>query len=212
MNLQSSNEYLESKLGNEPQVRYLKRFIDDDRMGNSACQNRQTLSRCVSILDRNGAGWFQRPASSELSSWSALPNSDGQAIILEYLDPETIKGLMLEFSLAPEFFQTHLAGCEQHHTGTWKTSNLTTAPCLRSSRRLAGFFSTDYRRTYEVPEKRSIAIFDYTRKQRCSLLRSFHLTEGSTVLFQHERYSVAWFAGNPRRPGWCRILIAHWVD
>ena len=187
-------------------MKYLKRFLTNDHLGNSACYNRQTLSRSAVVLDRIGARWIQRTASSDLNSWSALPHSDGQAIILEYLDAEAITGLMLEFSLAPEFFKTHLAGCEQHHSGEWAPSDLTSAPCLRSSRQVANFFSIDYRRPYEAPEKSNIATFDHTRKQRCSLLRSFHLTEGSTVLFQHERYSVAWFAGDSSRPGQCGKL------
>lgn len=201
MSLQTANEGIKSKIGHESQLRYLRRFIEDDRLGNSACQNRQTLSRSISVWDRNGAGWVERPASSNVSAWSALPNSSGQAIILEYLDSEAIKGLMLEFPLAPEFFQTHLAGCEGHRTGRWTTSDLTTAPCLRSSRQHGNFLNIDYRRPYEVPEKSNIELFDYARKQRCSLLRSFHLTEGATVLFQHERFTVAWFKGDTRRPG-----------
>lgn len=201
MTLQSSNENLESRLGHNSQMIFLKRFIEHGHLGNSACYNRQTLSRSVTVLDRTGASWTQRTASSEQSFWSALPNSDGQAIILEYLDAEAIKGLMLEFSLAPEFFKTHLAGCEQHYTGSWAPSDMTTAPCLRSSGQVASFFSIDYRRPYDAPERLSTEIFDHTRIQRCSLLRSFHIAERSTVLFQHERYSVAWFAGDSRRPG-----------
>ena len=201
MTLQDSNESLETKLGRDPQMKYLKGFIENGHLGNSACYNRQTLSRSVVILDRIGASWTRRTAFSEPNFWSALPNSDGQAIILDYLDPEAIKGLMAEFSLAPEFFKTHLASCEQHYTGSWAPSNLTTAPCLRSSGQVAGFFSIGYRRPYETPDGSNVAIFDHARKQHCSLLRSFHITEGSTVLFQHEVYSVAWFAGNSRRPG-----------
>lgn len=201
MTSQDSKEILESKLRHDPQMKYLKKFIENSHLGNSACYKRQTLSRSVMILDRIGASWTQRSASSEQDFWSALPNSDGQAIILDYLDPEVIKELIVEFSLAPEFFKTHLAGCEQHYTGSWAPSNLTTAPCLRSSGQLAGFFSIGYRRPYNTPERSNVEIFDHARKQHCSLLRSFHMIEGSKVLFQHEVYSVAWFAGDSRRPG-----------
>ena len=201
MTLQSSNESLENKLGHNPQMKYLKRFIEQGHLGNRACYNRQTLSRSVVILDRIGARWTERTVPSEQNIWSALPNSDGQAIILDYLDPDVIKGLMVEFSIAPEFFKTHLAGCEQHYTGSWAPSNLTTAPCLRSSGQVAGFFSIGYRRPYDMSEQSNVKIFDHARKQRCSLLRSFHITEGSMVLFQHEVYSLTWFAGDSRRPG-----------
>lgn len=201
MNSQSLNESLERKLGRDPQMKYLKRFIENGHLGNSACYNRQTLSRSVMIMDRIDGSWTQRTASSEQNLWSALPKSDGQAIILDYLDPEAIKVLMAEFSLAPEFFKTHLAGCEQHYTGSWAPSHLTTAPCLRSSGQVSGFFSVAYRRPYDLAEGLNVEIFDHARKQRCSLLRSFHKTEGSAVLFQHEVYSVAWFAGDSKRPG-----------
>ena len=201
MTSQYSKGNLENTLCHDTQMKYLKRFVEDDRLGNSACYDRQTLSRSMIVMDRIGARWTQRTPSSEPSLWSALPGSSGQAVIVDYLDAELIRGLMLEFSLAPELFKTHLAGCEQHHTGEWAPSDLTTPPCLRSTQKVASFFSIDYRRPYEAPEGLNKATFDHARKQRCSLLRSFHLTDGSTVLFQHERYSVAWSAGKSSRPG-----------
>ena len=206
MTSQNSQESLDSKLSRDPQMKYLQRFIENGHLGNSACYDRQTLSRSVVILDKIGHSWTRRTttfSSAAPNFWSALPDSDGQAIILDYLDPEAITGLMAEFSLAPEFFKTHLGSCEQHYTGWWAPSDLTTAPCLRSSGQVAGFFSVGYRRPYDIPEGSNVRNFDHARKQQCSLLRSFHKTEGSTVLFHHEVYSVAWFAGNSRRPGLC---------
>lgn len=207
MTSQTPDESLESKLARDPQMKYLKRFIENGHLGNSACYDRQTLSRSVVILDKIGQSWIRRTTFSAPNFWSALPNSDGQAVILDYLDPEAIRGLMAEFSLAPEFFKSHLGSCEQHYRGGWAPSKLTTAPCLRSSGQAAGFFSIGYRRPYDILEGSNVASFDHARIQHCSLLRSFHKTEGSTVLFHHEVYSVAWFAGNSRRPGLCEQSV-----
>lgn len=173
--------------------------MTNDRLGNSVCRDRSTIARAVVVLDRIGNVWVERSKTSTLEFWKPLLNADGQAIILNHLNSEAIEGLGQEFSLGPEFFQSHLAGSEQHHTGDWATSDLTAAPCLRSSRRQANFFTIDYRRTYDVSSPSKMAIFDHARKQRCSLLRSFHLTKDSDILFHHERFSVAWFTGNSHR-------------
>lgn len=212
MTSHNSDESLESKLGRDPQMKYLSRFIENGQWGNNACDDRQTLSRYVVVLDRFGGRSWTRRTSATLSEpnsnfWSALPHSDGQAIILDYLDPEAIKGLMAEFSLPPEFFKSHLGSSEQHFAGWWAPSDLTTAPCLRSAGQAGGFFSVGYRRPYDILDGSDVEVFDHARRQRCSLLRSFHKTDGSPVLFQHEMYSVAWFAGNSRRPGWCQQIV-----
>lgn len=190
---------IRSKLRQEPQLKYLESFVTNDRLGNSVCRDRSTIARSVVVLDRIGNAWIERSNASTLEFWKPVPNASGQAIVLNYLDSEAIEGLGQEFSLGPEFFQTHLAGSEQHHTGDWATSDLTAPPCLRSSRRRANFFTIDFRRTYDVSNLSKMAIFNHARKQRCSLLRSFHLTKDSEVLFHHERCSVAWFVGNTKR-------------
>lgn len=188
-----------SQLRRKPQLRYLESFITNNLLGNSVCQDRRTLAQSIIVLDRVGEVWLERARPSTLRFWEELPNSSGQAIILDFLDSESIEKLGQEFSLDPHFFQSHLAGCEQHHSGDWAISDLTAALCLRSSRQKGNFITIDYRRPYNVSNSSKLENFNYNRKQRCSLLRSFHLTLGSNVLFHHERYSVAWFAGNSRR-------------
>lgn len=200
----SSSTYkndIRSRLRNEPHLKYLESFLTNERLGNSSYRDRSTLARSAIVLDRFGDLWTERsPVSTRLPFWKAMPNASGQAIVLNYLDSEAIEGLGEEFLLAPEFFQSHLAGCEQHHSGEWATSDLTAPACLRSSHQHGNFFAIDLRRTYDVSSDSKISIFNHARKQRCSLLRSFHLTSNAHVLFHHERYSVVWFKGDPRRP------------
>lgn len=199
----SSSTYkndVRSRLRNEPQLKYLESFLTNERLGNSTCRDRSTLARSAIVLDRVGDVWTERsPASTSLPFWKPMPNASGQAIVLNYLDSEAIEGLGQEFLLAPELFQSHLAGCEQHHSGDWATNDLTAPPCLRSSHQHGNFFAIDLRRTYDVSSSSKMSIFNHARKQRCSLLRSFHLASNARVLFHHERYSVAWFNGDSRR-------------
>lgn len=199
----SSSTYkndVRSRLRNEPQLKYLESFLTNERLGNSTCRDRSTLARSAIVLDRVGDVWTERsPACTSLPFWKPMPNASGQAIVLNYLDSEAIEGLGQEFLLAPELFQSHLAGCEQHHSGDWATSDLTAPPCLRSSHQHGNFFAIDLRRTYDVSSSSKMSIFNHARKQRCSLLRSFHLASNARVLFHHERYSVAWFNGDSRR-------------
>lgn len=196
------NDYrniVRSRIARQPQLRYLESFITNNDLGNNVCQDRRTLVQSTVVLDRIGGIWYERARPSASRFWEELPNADGQAIVLSYLDSESIEKLGQEFSLDPQFFQSHLAGCEQHYTGDWSTSEHTAAPCLRSSRQKGNFITVDYRRPYDVSNPSRIEIFNHNRMQRCSLLRSFHLTLGSNVLFHHERYSVAWFSGNSSR-------------
>ncbi|MCJ1263080.1 hypothetical protein MMC22_002950 [Lobaria immixta] len=199
MSAYAYKDAVRSRLRQQPQLKYLESFMTNDRLGNSVCRDRSSIARSAIVLDRVGDVWIERSERSTVDFWKPLPNSDGQAIILNYLDSEAIEGLGQEFSLSPEFFQSHLAGSEQHHSGDWATSDLTAPPCLRSSRRQGNFFIIDLRRPCDVSSSSKLESFNYHRKQRCSLLRSFHLTNGSDVLFHHERYSVAWFMGDPRR-------------
>lgn len=201
MSLNDYRDTVRSQLRRRPQLRYLESFITNNYLGNSACQDRRTLAQSVIVLDRIGGVWEER--ATTLKFWEPLPNADGQAIVLDYLDSNSIERLGQEFSLDPQFFQSHLAGCEQHYSGDWATSDLTAPSCLRSSRQKGNFITVDYRRTYDVSSSVRSESFNHSRKQRCSLLRSFHLTLGSNVLFHHERYSVTWFSGNSRRvTGW----------
>lgn len=203
MSTYSYKDAVRSRLRQQPQLKYLESFMTNDRLGNSACRDRSTIARSAIVLDRIGDVWIERSERSILDFWKPLPNSDGQAIILNFLDYEAIEGLGQEFSLSPEFFQSHLAGSEQHHSGDWATSDLTAPPCLRSSRHQGNFFTIDLRRPYDVSNSIKFESFNHLRKQRCGLLRSFHFTKGSEVLFHHERYSVAWFMGDSRRQiGW----------
>ena len=186
-------------VGEHPELAYLECFLNDNRMGNDACQNRTTLSHNTILLDRTNGKWTERARNQDFRSWEPSDGADGQAFVLDYLDSETIQYLGLQFDLDPRFFQTHLAGCEQHYTGDWAKHDLTSAPCLRSTRRSAQFFSIDYRRPYVVRDDANIANFNYNRIQRCSLLRSYHWTKRAEVLLEHERYSIAWFPGKGGR-------------
>lgn len=199
MSTDTYKDEIRTRLRHQPQLKYLESFITDDRLGNNACRDRSTITRSAIVLDRIGDVWIERSEELTLDFWKPQPNSNGQAIILNYLDSEAIEGLGHEFSLSPEFFQSHLAGSEQHYSGDWATSDLTVPPCLRSSRRQGNFLNIDIRRPYEVSNASKLESFNYLRKKRCSLLRSFHLTKGSKFLFHHERYSVAWFVGDARR-------------
>lgn len=199
MSTYAYKDEVRSRLRQKPQLKYLESFMADDRLGNSICRDRSTIARSAIVLDRINDVWIERSERSTLDFWKPQPNSHGQAIILNYLDSEAIERLGQEFSLSPEFFQSHLAGSEQHHSGDWATSDLTAPPCLRSSRRQGNFFTIDLRRPYDVSSTSKLGTFNYLRKQRCSLLRSFHLTKGSDFLFHHELYSVAWFMGDSRR-------------
>lgn len=174
-----------------PDLRYLERFLTDNRNGNSVCLNRATLARTAVLLDRTGGKWTRRPRNLDCRTWGPVTGADGQAILLDFLDTETVEYICREFDLDPRVFQAHLAGCEQHYTGDWSKSQYTVAPCLRSIRRNLRFISIDFRRPYSVPDDNSFKAFDYTRKQTCNLLRSHHLLEGTDVLFEHERYTVA---------------------
>ena len=187
------------KLGEHPELGYLERFLNDNRMGNNACQDRSTLSHNSILLDRIKGTWIQRARNLEVRSWEPREGADGQAIVLDYLDSQTIQYLGLQLNLDPQLFQTHLAGCEQHYKGYWAKNDLASPPCLRSTRRSAHFVSIDYRRPYVVRDDAGIAHFDYNRIQRCSLLRSYHWTKRAEVLFEHERYSIAWFPGKDGR-------------
>ena len=188
-----------NSLGKHPELRYLERFLNDNRKGNEVCQDRATLYHNAILLDRINGQWVPRSQNQDFRSWEPSEGADGQAIVLDYLDTETIEYLGLRFDIDPQFFQAHLAGCEQHYRGGWAPSHLTSAPCLRSTRRRAQFFSIDYRRPYIVRYDPKLANFEYYRTQRCSLLRSHHRIEREEVLFEHERYSIAWFPGTDER-------------
>lgn len=191
-----------NKLGENPGLRYLRAFLDDNRMGNWACENRSTLSRNAVLLDRKNGEWFERAPNRDIQSWGPDSDTEGQAFIIDYLDSEVIQDLGSRFDLDPRLFQTHLAGCEQHYTGDWQPNYLTSAPCLRSSKRAACFVSFDYRRPYVMRRDASVATFKNNRIKKCSLLRSYHETKTAEALFAHERYSVAWFPGKKgQRPG-----------
>ena len=199
MTTHTYRDVVRNYLRKNPHLKYLESFITNDRLGNNVCQNRATLTKSVLVLDKIGSGWEERPQASSLRFWERRPNADAQAIILDFLDSNTIQELGTEFAISPEVFQTHLAGSEQHFKGAWDASPLTSANCLRSVRQRENFFSIDYRRPYHVPNDATFEYFDASRKQRCSLLRSFHWTPGVDVLFHHERFTVAWFAGNSTR-------------
>lgn len=192
-------QIITDKLGEHPELSYLEHFLNDNRMGNNACQNRTTISHNAILLDRTNGKWIERARNQDFRSWEPSEGADGQAIVLDYLDSEIIQYLGLQFDLDPQVFQTHLAGCEQHYTGDWAKHDLTSAPCLRSTRRSAQFFSIDYRRPYVVRDDTNIANFNHNRIQRCSLLRSYHWTKRAEVLLEHERYSIAWFPGKDGR-------------
>lgn len=125
--------------------------------------------------------WTERPQNLDCSTWEPANGVDGQAIVLDYLDTETIEYLGRELELDPRLFQAHLAGCEQHHTGDWAPSEFTVAPYLQSLRRKSHFVTVDYRRPYSAPNDSSLAIFNDTRIQTCSVLRSHHLLEAPTL-------------------------------
>ena len=184
-----------NNLGENPGLRYLVSFLDNNGMGNSACQDRSKISRNAVVLDNRNGTWTRRACSPETQTWEPIGDADGQAIIVDYLDTEVIEYLGSRFDLDPEFFQTHLAGCEQHCSGDWTRSDLSSPPCLRSRRRYGNFVSFDYRRPYQTRDDTSVAKFNHNRLQRCSLLRSYHWARKAEALFQHERYSVAWFPG-----------------
>ena len=197
----SYRETIRNHVTTQPDLRYLQRFLENNRWANSACQNRSKLAHTAVVLDRKKGEWTERPQNLDCSTWEPANGVDGQAIVLDYLDTETIEYLGRELELDPRLFQAHLGGCEQHHTGDWAPSEFTVAPYLQSLRRKSHFVTVDYRRPYSAPNDSSLAIFNDTRIQTCSVLRSHHLLGGANTLFEHERYSVAWFAGNNKRPG-----------
>ena len=192
-------QMVQDKLGEHPELGYLEFFLNHNQRGNYAFQNRSMLSHNAVILDRTNGTWIERARNLEIRSWEPSKGADGQAIVLDYLDSETIEYLGLQLNLDLQPFQTHLAGCEQHYRGYWAKNDLTSPPCLRSTRRSAQFVSIDYRRPYVVRDDTDIDNFDDNRMQRCSLLRSYQLTERAEVLFEHERYSIALFPGKDGR-------------
>lgn len=203
-------DLIRTRTAAELDLRYLENFLNDNRNGNSVCHNRATLARTAVLLDRAGGKWTRRPRNLDCRTWGPVTGADGQAIILDFLDTEAIEYLGREFGLDPRVFQAHLAGCEQHYTGDWTKSQYTVAPCLRSIRRDLRFISVDFRRPYSVLDDNSLKTFDQARKQTCSLLRSHHLLEGTDVLFEHERYTIAWFPGFEKgRPGMLKP-DSHW--
>ena len=204
MNLQtmatsSYRQAIRARAHLEPDLRYLEAFLNDNRMGNQACQNRSTIIRTGVLLDRVAGRWIQRAQSSSCHTWEPAAGSDFQAIILDYLDSESIEYLGHNLELDPQFFSNHLSGCEQHYTGDWVKSRMTAAAYLQSARRNSRYTSFDYRRAYPIYSETNFGAFDNERIQKCGLLRSYHVATAAEVILQHERFSIAWFPGSKSR-------------
>lgn len=141
-----SGDMIRARIAAEPDLGYLENFLSDNRNGNSACHNRATLARTAVLLDRTGGKWTRRAPDLDCRNWGPVPGADGQAILLDFLDTETVEYLCCELDLDPRVFHAHVAGCEQHYTGDWTKSEFTVEPCLRSIRRNLRFISADFRR------------------------------------------------------------------
>ena len=175
----------------EPKLQYLAAFIQDPRMGNSACKNRQRLARDVVILERNENRWREREWKIGHQPWDEADGARGYAIIMNYLDSEAVQSI-LALGIDVSAFQAHIDGCEQHYTGAWWPSNMTSAPYLRTEEHRSRFVSFDYRRRYTIRDESDLAEFEHSRKKRCSLLRSHHPARSANALFEHERCTIAW--------------------
>jgi hypothetical protein len=195
---------VEALVGTQPQLELLWSFLKDERWGNNACRDRRSLLKDVKVLGHTSAGWVSEVQNPECASLQPVDKADRHAIVLNYLDSHLVAMLGVMFEIDPEFFYSHLAGCEQHFTGEWHPSRLTAAAPLLSTRLQAPFFVIDFRRLYACDASDDdldrLREYDDQRIQTCSILRSFHVTSFSTKIFGHERFSVVRIGSNINPP------------
>ena len=182
---------IRTRFETEPKLKYLGALIQDPRLGNSACINRQLLARDVVILERNEDGWREHEWKIGRQPWDEADSARGYAIIMNYIDSEALQSIV-PLGIDVRAFQGHIDGCEQHYTGTWSPSNMTSPPYLRTEEYHSRFVSFDYRRRYTIRNATDLAAFESSRKERCRLLRSHHSARSADALFEHERCTVAW--------------------
>ena len=175
----------------EPKLKYLGAFMQDPRLGNSACNSQPRLASDVVILERNENGWCEREWKIGHQPWDKADSARGYAIIMNYLDSEALQSIVA-LGIDVRAFQAYIDGCEQHYTGTWRPSNMTSPPYLRTEEHQSRFVSFDYRRRYTIRDATDLAEFELSRKERCSLLRSHHSARSADALFEHERCTIAW--------------------
>jgi len=186
---------VDSLVDSRPHLKLLQVFLKDEKWGNEACRDREYLERDVKVLGLTATGWVYKAQDLDNAIFQPMENANRHVIVLNYLDCSVISILGEMFNIDPDFFYSHLAGCEQHHSGTWYPSELTSPPPLLSTRLQAPYIVLDFRRPYALDidesnrlEKRNE--FDDWRIQTCTILRSFHETMASPKIFAHERFSV----------------------
>lgn len=174
----------------EPQLRFLRHFQENEYAGNLAVADPRTLARNAIVLLRGKDGWsiIRQPTSL----MQVETDTKARVIILDFLDPEAIRVLQEHSHFPSELFATHLEKCEQHCTGSWKASHFTSELFLPSISHGKSFVSLDYRRPCDMRQPGSFEEFEQGRIGRCHLLRSFHLAKHSRCLYHHERLSMAW--------------------
>ena len=191
-----------------PELQYLHAFLGNPQMGNSVCIDRQSLAHESVILERRNETWRRRYANILDGPWNQTDKAQSYVVAMNYFEPREIRSLAQELGINAKVFQAHMHGCEQHFTGTWEPSNLTTPPYLRADRYESGFVTFDYRKRYPMTDSASLAAFESSRKQRCTLLRSHHLARSADSLFEHERCTIAWSPAISERP-WGRLSKHH---
>ncbi|KAL8786128.1 MAG: hypothetical protein Q9195_008332 [Heterodermia aff. obscurata] len=175
----------------EPKLKYLGALMQDPRLGNNAYNSRQRLARDAIILERNEDGWHGREWKIGHQPWDAADSPRGYAIVMNYLDSEALQSITA-LGINVKAFRAHIDGCEQHYTGTWWPSHMTSPPYLRTEEHDSRFVSFDYRRRYKIRDRTDLEAFEVSRLERCTLLRSHHLAPSAGALFEHERCTIAW--------------------
>ena len=182
---------IRKRFATEPKLKYLNALIQNPRLGNNSIDSRHRLASDVVVLERKENGWHNREWKIGHQPWDGADSARSYAIIMNYLDLEALQS-MVALGIDVRAFQAHIDGCEQHYTGTWWPSNLTSPPYLRTERYQSRFVSFDYRRRYTIKDASDFAAFDLSRKERSRLLRSHHLARSADALFEHERCTIAW--------------------
>ena len=207
----SYEECVKHRLEKSPELNYLAHFLYDDQLGNKVSKDRSTIAHHAAVLEPRNGEWHHKSRNLDHRALQPPIGADKQVIVLDYLDSDAIQLLGITFNIDPWFFQTHLAGSEQHFNGDWAPSDLTASPCPYSQRYKSRFISVNYRRPYPVPDAIAYTRFNENRIRTCSLLRSHHLTNGAKVLFEHERVSMTWFPSNSTRQYGQRLIALIYI-
>lgn len=202
-------ERVEQQCRFRPYLNIVAAFIRNDHSSNSACADRTTISKNVTVFGRTTSGWIRGPKPVSVGDVDRIPSADMHVIILDYLDSQMVTFLGMEFGIDPGFFYNHLAGSEQHHSGIWWPSDMSRAPPVLSERLEASTFSVTFRRCYtgtsDPKDKAKYLLgFDKRRIDTCSILRSFHRSQLSKRIFGSERLTVYESSGPPD-PKWGHV-------